>query len=63
MKDECPRRAWLVSKMGRLTAGVQYEPECKPLMCLLITGTFGPERLNEVLLSSFDVAYLYVKGS
>ncbi|CAB4275209.1 unnamed protein product [Prunus armeniaca] len=27
MKDECPRRAWLVSKMGRLTAGVQYEPE------------------------------------
>lgn len=27
MKDECPRRAWLVSKIGRLTAGVQYEPE------------------------------------
>ncbi|KAH0984751.1 hypothetical protein GBA52_011928 [Prunus armeniaca] len=26
-EDECPRRAWLVSKMGRLTAGVQYEPE------------------------------------
>ncbi|CAN6708789.1 unnamed protein product [Malus baccata var. baccata] len=27
LKDDCPRRAWLVSKMGRLTAGVQYEPE------------------------------------
>ncbi|KAM7509127.1 hypothetical protein LguiA_019580 [Lonicera macranthoides] len=25
--DECPRCAWLVSKMGRLTAGVQYEPQ------------------------------------
>ncbi|KAG2714523.1 hypothetical protein I3760_03G031600 [Carya illinoinensis] len=27
LKDECPKSAWLVSKMGRLTAGVQYEPE------------------------------------
>ncbi|KAK4417768.1 hypothetical protein Salat_2189500 [Sesamum alatum] len=29
--DEFPRNAWLVSKMGRLTAGVQYEPKfgCK----------------------------------
>lgn len=26
MKDELPRTAWLVSKMGRLTAGLQYEP-------------------------------------
>ncbi|XP_020554743.1 uncharacterized protein LOC105177133 isoform X2 [Sesamum indicum] len=25
--DEFPRNAWLVSKMGRLTAGVQYEPK------------------------------------
>ncbi|KAL0450662.1 UNVERIFIED_CONTAM: hypothetical protein Slati_1622600 [Sesamum latifolium] len=25
--DELPRNAWLVSKMGRLTAGVQYEPK------------------------------------
>ncbi|KAL3526056.1 hypothetical protein ACH5RR_014428 [Cinchona calisaya] len=25
--DEFPRSAWLVSKMGRLTAGVQYEPQ------------------------------------
>ncbi|PSS30385.1 Phosphoglucosamine mutase [Actinidia chinensis var. chinensis] len=24
--DELPKSAWLVSKMGRLTAGVQYEP-------------------------------------
>ncbi|XP_042019688.1 uncharacterized protein LOC121767485 isoform X1 [Salvia splendens] len=24
--DELPKNAWLVSKMGRLTAGVQYEP-------------------------------------
>ncbi|KAG4926292.1 hypothetical protein JHK85_052778 [Glycine max] len=27
MKDELPKSAWLVSKMGRLTAGVQYEPQ------------------------------------
>ncbi|XP_074305450.1 uncharacterized protein LOC141640622 isoform X1 [Silene latifolia] len=26
--DEFPKSAWLVSKMGRLTAGVQYEPLC-----------------------------------
>ena len=26
--DELPKNAWLVSKMGRLTAGVQYEPTC-----------------------------------
>ncbi|KAG5534931.1 hypothetical protein RHGRI_022894 [Rhododendron griersonianum] len=26
MGDEFPKSAWLVSKMGRLTAGVQYEP-------------------------------------
>lgn len=25
--DELPRSAWLVSKLGRLTAGVQYEPQ------------------------------------
>ncbi|KAI8533704.1 hypothetical protein RHMOL_Rhmol10G0029800 [Rhododendron molle] len=25
--DELPKSAWLVSKMGRLTAGVQYEPQ------------------------------------
>lgn len=25
--DEYPRSAWLVSKMGRLTAGLQYEPQ------------------------------------
>ncbi|KAG2261340.1 hypothetical protein Bca52824_068419 [Brassica carinata] len=25
-KDEFPKSAWLVSKMGRLTVGVQYEP-------------------------------------
>ncbi|GER29486.1 hypothetical protein STAS_05341 [Striga asiatica] len=25
--DELPKTAWLVSKMGRLTAGVQYEPK------------------------------------
>lgn len=29
MKDELPKSAWLVSKMGRLTAGVQYEPQRK----------------------------------
>ncbi|GMY22539.1 Beta-galactosidase 9 isoform 2, partial [Fagus crenata] len=27
VKDEFPKSAWLVSKMGRLTAGVQYEPQ------------------------------------
>ncbi|CAI9111043.1 OLC1v1011176C1 [Oldenlandia corymbosa var. corymbosa] len=27
MGDEVPKSAWLVSKMGRLTAGVQYEPK------------------------------------
>ncbi|KAL5538090.1 hypothetical protein UlMin_046065 [Ulmus minor] len=27
MKDEFPKSAWLVSKVGRLTAGVQYEPD------------------------------------
>lgn len=27
-EDELPKKAWLVSKMGRLTAGVQYEPQC-----------------------------------
>lgn len=25
--DEFPKTAWLVSKIGRLTAGVQYEPQ------------------------------------
>lgn len=25
--DEVPKSAWLVSKMGRLTAGIQYEPQ------------------------------------
>lgn len=29
VKDELPKNAWLVSKMGRLTVGVQYEPQCK----------------------------------
>ncbi|KAL6143291.1 hypothetical protein ACLB2K_053986 [Fragaria x ananassa] len=27
VKDDLPRKAWLVMKMGSLTAGVQYEPE------------------------------------
>ncbi|KAL2335679.1 hypothetical protein Fmac_016892 [Flemingia macrophylla] len=27
VKDELPKSAWLVSKMGRVTAGVQYEPQ------------------------------------
>ncbi|MED6148697.1 hypothetical protein PIB30_055274 [Stylosanthes scabra] len=26
-KDELPKSAWLVSRMGRMTAGVQYEPQ------------------------------------
>lgn len=26
--DKCPTNAWLVSKIGRLTVGVQYEPQC-----------------------------------
>lgn len=29
MKDELPKSAWLVSRMGRVTAGVQYEPQRK----------------------------------
>lgn len=28
MADKCPTNAWLVSKIGRLTVGVQYEPQC-----------------------------------
>lgn len=27
LQDELPKSAWLVSKIGRLTAGVQYEPQ------------------------------------
>ncbi|XP_044479078.1 uncharacterized protein LOC123206048 [Mangifera indica] len=27
VKDELPKCAWLISKMGRLTVGVQYEPQ------------------------------------
>ncbi|BAU01016.1 uncharacterized protein HKW66_Vig0256230 [Vigna angularis] len=27
LKDELPKSAWLVSKMGRVTAGVQFEPQ------------------------------------
>ncbi|KAJ7970843.1 Beta-galactosidase [Quillaja saponaria] len=27
VKDELPKNAWLVGKMGNLTAGVQYEPQ------------------------------------
>lgn len=33
--DELPKHAWLVSKMGRLTAGVQYEPQGKHLKHVL----------------------------
>lgn len=33
--DELPKTAWLVSKMGRLTAGVQYEPTCMILLALI----------------------------
>lgn len=29
VKDELPKSAWLVSKMGRVTAGVQFEPQSK----------------------------------
>jgi len=28
-KDELPKSVWLVSKIGRVTAGVQYEPHRK----------------------------------
>ncbi|KAJ4888227.1 hypothetical protein Rs2_27975 [Raphanus sativus] len=28
-KEEWPKNAWLVSKMGRLTVGAQYEPLCE----------------------------------
>ena len=27
--NDFPRSAWLVGKLGRLNAGVQYEPQCK----------------------------------
>ncbi|OMO80674.1 hypothetical protein CCACVL1_12824 [Corchorus capsularis] len=27
IKDELPKSAWLVSKLGRLTVGIQYEPQ------------------------------------
>lgn len=45
MRDEFPKSAWLVSKIGRLTVGVQFDPKCKllrkekfvlPFTCLLI---------------------------
>lgn len=29
VKDELPRSAWFVRKVGRLIAGLQYDPECK----------------------------------
>jgi hypothetical protein len=29
VKDDLPKSAWLVSKIGRVTAGVQYEPHRK----------------------------------
>ena len=27
--DDLPKSVWLVRKVGRLTAGLQYEPDCK----------------------------------
>ena len=38
VKDELPKNAWLVSKIGRLTVGVQYDPQCK--FCRILIDSF-----------------------
>ncbi|XP_057769376.1 uncharacterized protein LOC130989407 isoform X2 [Salvia miltiorrhiza] len=50
--DELPKKAWLVSKMGRLTAGVQYEPT--------FGSTDGPRYKN---LANWSCAMGYGLGS
>ncbi|XVF14104.1 hypothetical protein REPUB_Repub09cG0028600 [Reevesia pubescens] len=45
IKDQLPKNAWLVSKLGRLTVGVQYDPQWTPQ---LITGSG-----SEVLVETF----------
>ncbi|KAK7266095.1 hypothetical protein RIF29_18735 [Crotalaria pallida] len=51
MKEDLPKSAWLVSKMGRLTAGVQYEPQR------------GNEKLSNLMNWSCAMAYGVGSGS
>ncbi|XP_057983965.1 uncharacterized protein LOC131168505 isoform X2 [Malania oleifera] len=46
--DEYPKCAWLVSKMGRLTAGVQYEP---------LSGSKGSARFKNLMNWSGAIGY------
>ncbi|KAI4348161.1 hypothetical protein L6164_008917 [Bauhinia variegata] len=45
MKDELPKSAWLVSRMGRVTAGVQFEPH------------FGNAKLTNLMNWSCAIGY------
>lgn len=49
--DELPKTAWLVSKMGRLTAGVQYEPKCKCFRHYYGVPFFNMNLLNIITIS------------
>lgn len=56
VKDELPRTAWLVSKMGRLTAGLQYEPLCKASSC-------SKASISQIItLRTFDLGRRYYKS-
>ncbi|KAH7850920.1 hypothetical protein Vadar_004640 [Vaccinium darrowii] len=54
LADEFPKSAWLVSKMGRLTAGVQYEPHF---------GSKGGTRYNNLENWSCAIGYGLGSGS
>ncbi|KAF7801511.1 plant/K24A2-2 protein [Senna tora] len=51
MKDETPKSAWLVSRMGRVTAGVQYEPQ------------YGDSKLTNLMNWSCAIGYGVGSGS
>ena len=46
VKDELPKSAWLVSKMGRLTVGVQYEPQRKFTHIIFVLQKFNAYHIN-----------------
>lgn len=54
LADELPKSAWLVSKMGRLIAGVQYEP---------LFGSKGAERYKNLRNWSCAIGYGLGSGS
>ncbi|KAK4272099.1 hypothetical protein QN277_020698 [Acacia crassicarpa] len=51
MKDEMPKSVWLVSRMGRVTAGVQYEPQA------------GDSKLTNLMNWSCAIGYAVGSGS